>query len=87
MVEHPFFESFHQGRLRFLGSLFRGYIEPGSRVLDVGSGYGIFFLISADYWEFDITCCDLDVAAMEKMRGLEPSVDLGGRRRARPALG
>lgn len=71
VVEHPFFESFHRGRLRCLEGLFRGYIEPGSRVLDVGSGYGIFYMIS-ESWDLDITCCDLDTAAMEKMRGLAP---------------
>ena len=75
VVAHPFFEAFHQGRLRCLGSLFRRYIEPGSRVLDVGSGYGIFYMISED-WDlergFEITCCDLDVAAMDKMRALAP---------------
>lgn len=72
VVEHPFFHSFHEARLRTLGSVFRKYIQPGSRVLDVGSGYSIFFLITTE-WEFDITCCDLDSAAMEKMRGLVPA--------------
>ena len=74
VVEHPFFHSFHAARLRTLGRLFRNYIQPGSSVLDVGSGYSIFFLLGAD-WEFDITCCDLDRAAMEKMRGLMPGWD------------
>ncbi|MCG2796770.1 MAG: class I SAM-dependent methyltransferase [Actinomycetia bacterium] len=71
VTEHPFFHSFHQARLRTLGRLFNTYIRPGSMVLDVGSGYSIFFLLSTD-WDFDITCCDLDSAAMEKMRGLVP---------------
>lgn len=71
VVEHPFFHAFHQARLRTLGRLFHTCIRPGSKVLDVGSGYSIFFLLSTD-WEFDITCCDLDSAAMEKMRGLKP---------------
>jgi len=71
VVEHPFFHSFHRARLRTLGRVFRRFIRPGSRVLDVGSGYSIFFLITTD-WDFDITCCDLDSAAMEKMRGLVP---------------
>jgi SAM-dependent methyltransferase len=71
VTQHPFFEAFHQGRLRCLGRLFRRHIEPGSRVLDVGSGYGIFYMIS-ESWDLDITCCDLDTAAMEKMRGLAP---------------
>lgn len=74
VVAHPFFESFHQGRLRSLERLFRKYIQPGSRVLDVGSGYGIFYMIS-ESWDLDITCCDLDAAAMEKMRGLAPQWD------------
>lgn len=71
VVEHPFFQAFHKGRLRCLERLFRNYIEPGGRVLDVGSGYGIFYMIS-ESWDLDITCCDLDTAAMEKMRGLAP---------------
>ncbi|MFH1150987.1 MAG: class I SAM-dependent methyltransferase [Actinomycetota bacterium] len=72
VVEHPFFHSFHQARLRTMGKLFRKHIPPGSRVLDVGSGYSIFFLITTD-WDYEITCCDLDAAAMEKMRGLVPN--------------
>jgi ubiquinone/menaquinone biosynthesis C-methylase UbiE len=71
VVEHPFFNAFHEGRLRTLGRIFREHIPPGSRVLDVGSGYSIFFMIDRDT-DLDITCCDLDSAAMEKMRGLEP---------------
>jgi SAM-dependent methyltransferase len=71
VTEHPFFQSFHQARLRTLGRVFRRYIKPGSSVLDVGSGYSIFFLLSTD-WDFGITCCDLDSSAMEKMRGLVP---------------
>src|SRR5450756_2998855 len=52
----------------------RDSIRPGSRVLDVGSGYSIFFLVGTD-WDFDIHCCDLDSAAMEKMRSLVPGWD------------
>ena len=74
VVEHPFFLAFHAARLRVLGGTFRRYIRPGSRVLDVGSGYSIFFLAGAD-WDFDISCCDLDSAAMEKMRSLVPGWD------------
>jgi ubiquinone/menaquinone biosynthesis C-methylase UbiE len=70
-VEHPFFDSFHRARLRTLERMFRKYIAPGSRVLDVGSGYSMFFQITTD-WPFDLTCCDLDSAAMEKMRGMVP---------------
>ncbi|MHB8894872.1 MAG: class I SAM-dependent methyltransferase [Candidatus Geothermincolia bacterium] len=71
VVQHPFFLSFHKARLRVLGEVFDRTIRPGSRVLDVGSGYSIFFLLMRD-WEFDITCCDLDTAAIEKMRDLCP---------------
>lgn len=71
VVQHPFFLSFHKARLRELGRIFKRDIRPGSRVLDVGSGYSIFFLISRD-WDFDITCCDLDSAAMMKMRDICP---------------
>lgn len=71
VVEHPFFHSFHEARLRTMDRVFRRYIPPGSRVLDVGSGYSIFFLITTD-WEYEMTCCDLDSSAMEKMRGLVP---------------
>jgi SAM-dependent methyltransferase len=68
---HPFLDSLHRARLRTLERIFRRYIKPGSRVLDVGSGYSMFFLITTD-WDFDVTCCDLDSTAMEKMRGLVP---------------
>ncbi|MBK5092845.1 MAG: class I SAM-dependent methyltransferase [Actinobacteria bacterium] len=74
VVEHPFFLAFHAARLRVLGNIFRKYIRPGSRVLDVGSGYSIFFLVGTD-WDFEISCCDLDSAAMEKMRSLVPGWD------------
>ena len=74
VVEHPFFLAFHAARLRVLGGIFRKHIRPGSRVLDVGSGYSIFFLVGTD-WDFDIHCCDLDSAAMEKMRSLVPGWD------------
>lgn len=70
-TEHPFFEEFHQARLRTLKRYFARYIKRGGRVVDVGSGYGIFYMTNPE-WEFDITCCDLDAAAMEKMRGLAP---------------
>lgn len=71
VVEHPFFNAFHEGRLRGLGRVFRRYIRPGSRVLDVGSGYGIFYMIDSN-WDIELVCCDLDRAAMEKMRALAP---------------
>lgn len=71
VVQHPFFHSFHRARLRTLGHAFRKHIKPGSRVLDVGSGYSIFFLITTE-WDFKMTCCDLDSAAMRKMSGLVP---------------
>jgi ubiquinone/menaquinone biosynthesis C-methylase UbiE len=73
-VEHPFFDSFHRARLRTLERIFSKYIVPGSRVLDVGCGYSMFFLITTD-WPFDLTCCDLDSAAMDKMRGMVPQWD------------
>lgn len=69
---HPFFTAFHEARLRVLGRIFRERIVPGSTVLDVGSGYSIFFLIPQD-WDFEMTCCDLDSAAMDKMRGIMPA--------------
>jgi len=72
VVQHPFFTSFHAARLRELGTVFNRRIPPGSKVLDVGSGYSIFFLIGQD-WDFEVTCCDLDSAAMHKMQGLMPS--------------
>jgi ubiquinone/menaquinone biosynthesis C-methylase UbiE len=70
-VEHPFFDAFHGARLHALERIARKYIKPGSRVLDVGSGYSMFFQITTD-WDFHVTCCDLDSAAMEKMRGMVP---------------
>ncbi|MDD5447668.1 MAG: methyltransferase domain-containing protein [Actinomycetota bacterium] len=72
ITEHPFFLSFHNARLRTQTKLFQKFIKPGSRVLDVGSGYSIFHLAQVD-WDFDITCCDLDSAAMEKMRLIAPN--------------
>jgi len=71
VMEHQFFRSFHQARVRVLGKAYQKYIRPEDRVLDVGSGYSIFYMTTQD-WEFDLTCCDIDVAAMEKMRLLAP---------------
>lgn len=71
VAEHPFFLSFHNARLHTQTKLFQKFIKPGSHVLDVGSGYSIFHLAQVD-WDFDITCCDLDSAAMEKMRSVAP---------------
>lgn len=71
VVQHPFFLAFHKARLQELGAVFRRVIPVGSRVLDVGSGYSIFFLLTQD-WDLDITCCDLDAAAIEKMKGICP---------------
>lgn len=70
VVQHPFFNAFHEARLRVLSDVFSRAIKPRSRVLDVGSGYGIFYMTRP--WDFEMTCCDLDAAAMEKMRGLCP---------------
>ena len=72
VIQHPFFLAFHKARLEALARIFDDMIPVGSKVLDVGSGYSIFFLCNRD-WEFDITCCDLDSSAIEKMRGLCPS--------------
>jgi len=74
VVQHPFFLAFHKARLRELDKVFGRTIRPGSRVLDVGSGYSIFFLLMRD-WDFSITCCDLDAAAIEKMRDLCPAFE------------
>ncbi len=62
-----FGEAFHESRLANLEHYFKRYIKDSDRVLDVGSGYSMFVL-TAPEWEFDVTCCDLDHAAMEKMR-------------------
>lgn len=62
-----FGEAFHESRLANLTHYFRKYLADTDRVLDVGSGYSMFHLTSPD-WKFDVTCCDLDHAAMEKMR-------------------
>ena len=72
--QQTFYEEFHKARVRVLGRIFRKYIPPGSRVLDVGSGYSMFYMVSRD-WPFEITCCDVDTAAMEKMRHLKPEWD------------
>lgn len=70
VTQHPFFNSFHEARLRTLSRVYREYIPPGSKVLDVGSGYSIFYMTRP--WDFEMTCCDLDAAAMHKMIGLCP---------------
>jgi SAM-dependent methyltransferase len=70
-VEHPFFDAFHGARLHTLERIAHKYIKPGSKVLDVGSGYSMFFQITTD-WDFHVTCCDLDSAAMDKMRDMVP---------------
>ena len=70
VTQHPFFNSFHEARLRSLSEIFRRSIRPGSKVLDVGSGYSIFYMTQP--WDFEMTCCDLDAAAMNKMIGLCP---------------
>ncbi len=62
-----FGEAFHESRLANLEHYFKKYIRDTDRVLDVGSGYSMFVLTAPD-WKFDVTCCDLDHAAMEKMR-------------------
>jgi SAM-dependent methyltransferase len=74
VVQHPFFLAFHKARLHELGRVFDEAIPPRSRVLDVGSGYSIFFLLCRD-WDHSITCCDLDEAAIDKMRTLCPQFD------------
>jgi SAM-dependent methyltransferase len=70
VTQHPFFNAFHEARLRSLGKIYRETIRPGSKVLDVGSGYSIFYMTRP--WDFDMICCDLDAAAMQKMIGLCP---------------
>ncbi len=62
-----FGEAFHESRLANLEHYFKKYLRDTDRVLDVGSGYSMFVL-TAPEWKFDVTCCDLDRAAMEKMR-------------------
>ncbi len=62
-----FGEAFHESRLANLEHYFKRHIKDSDRVLDVGSGYSMFVLTAPD-WKFDVTCCDLDRAAMEKMR-------------------
>ena len=69
--QQTFYETFHEARVRVLGRVFRKYIPPGSRVIDVGSGYSMFYMVSRE-WPHEMTCCDVDTAAMEKMRGLKP---------------
>jgi len=70
-AEHPFFLFFHQARMRTLSRIFKKYIKPQNRVLDVGSGYSMFFLIGEN-WDFEITCCDIDAPALDKMKILKP---------------
>jgi SAM-dependent methyltransferase len=59
-------EEFHRHRLRVFRRLFGRYIPAGAKVLDVGSGYSLIRLTRPD-WPFEVTCCDLDEAAMHKM--------------------
>ncbi len=64
--ENLFLEIFHQSRLSNLTKIFKRYIEDHHRVLDVGSGYSMFFLSQVD-WRFAVTCLDMDEAAIKKM--------------------
>ncbi len=59
-------EEFHAHRLRVFTRLFERHIPAGSRVLDVGSGYSLIRCCRTA-WPFEVTCCDLDEAAMRKM--------------------
>lgn len=59
-------DEFHRHRLRVFTRLFGRHIPAGSRVLDVGSGYSLIRCCRTD-WPFQVTCCDLDEAAMCKM--------------------
>lgn len=74
-LEHIFLDAFHRGRLRCLRRIFNRYLRPGDMVLEVGSGYSIFYMIRevlSSSWSIDLTCCDLDESAMDKMRALAP---------------
>jgi ubiquinone/menaquinone biosynthesis C-methylase UbiE len=59
-------EEFYRRRLQVFRSIFSHYIPAGANVLDVGSGYSLFRKIRPD-WPFQVTCYDLDDAAMHKM--------------------
>jgi SAM-dependent methyltransferase len=53
--------------------VFRRYISSGSRVLDIGSGASLFYLIAGEHWPFQITCFDLDRSAMKQFATERPS--------------
>ncbi|HZL82911.1 MAG TPA: class I SAM-dependent methyltransferase [Candidatus Deferrimicrobium sp.] len=59
-------EEFRNRRLRVFRRIFAHYIPEGAKVLDVGSGYSVFRMTRPD-WPFQVTCYDLDEAAMRKM--------------------
>jgi ubiquinone/menaquinone biosynthesis C-methylase UbiE len=59
-------EEFRNRRLRVFRRIFARYIPERAKVLDVGSGYSVFRMTRPD-WPFQVTCYDLDDAAMHKM--------------------
>lgn len=56
----PFIKAFHERRLAVLKRLFTKHIKPGARVIDVGSGHSMFYLIFGENPPFHVTCLDLD---------------------------
>jgi len=69
----PFLEAFHNQRLAVLSRLFRRYIRPGSRVLDIGSGHSMFYLIGGSSWPYQIHCLDLDRALYAQIAPERPA--------------
>jgi FkbM family methyltransferase len=72
-LTHPYLQAFHERRIDVLSRLFRRYIRPGSRVLDIGSGQSMFYLIGGERWPYRITCFDLNRELMKSVAPDRPS--------------
>jgi ubiquinone/menaquinone biosynthesis C-methylase UbiE len=72
-ADTPFGLAFHQRRVAVLERLYKQYIRPGSRVLDIGSSHSFFYLTNGGRWPFSITCIDIDRALMKQAAAERPN--------------
>ena len=63
-----FNQIFHAERLRILNKLFKRYLTPQSRVLDAGSGRGIFYLLNNPF-KHSVFCLDLNFEGFSPRQG------------------
>jgi SAM-dependent methyltransferase len=71
-ADTPFGLAFHQRRVSVLERLFKRYIAPGNRVLDIGSSHSFFYLTNGGRWPFSITCIDIDKVLMKRVAAERP---------------